>query len=81
VAVLAIYALDRKSVKVAKLASKLTWVGLLASLYLVFLQLFVIKSICIYCMVSAGSSTILFILGVLLLRSLRTYEQTAANYE
>ena len=71
VAVLSIYALDRKSVSFAKLASKLTWVGLLASLYLVFLQLFVIKSICIYCMVSAGSSTVLFILGMTMLRKVR----------
>lgn len=36
--------------------------GFIASLYLVFLQLIVIRSICLYCMASAITSTALFIL-------------------
>lgn len=36
-------------------------IGFMMSLYLVGLQLFVIKAICLYCMVSALTSTILFI--------------------
>lgn len=40
-----------------------TFVGLTASIYFVYLQLGVIKSICTYCMVSALVSLILFILS------------------
>lgn len=65
---LSVLALDRKSVIVSRLAGKLSWIGLLASVYFVYLQLFVLKSICIYCMISAAGSTIIFILGMLVLR-------------
>jgi uncharacterized membrane protein len=44
--------------------SRFTLVGFLASLYFVFLQLFIIKAICLFCMFSAGTSTILFIFGI-----------------
>lgn len=40
--------------------------ALLASVYFVYLQLFVIKAICFYCVLSAASSTALFILSLLL---------------
>lgn len=40
--------------------------ALLASIYLVYLQLFVINAICTYCMVSAGNILILFIISVYL---------------
>lgn len=40
----------------------LSAVGFLSSLYFVYLQLIVIQSICIYCMASAGMSTLLFLL-------------------
>ena len=49
-----------------------TIVGLLASAWFVYLQLFVIKAICPYCMASAGTSMILFALGMLVLRHHRT---------
>lgn len=39
-------------------------VGFLSSLILIYIQIFVIKSICIYCMLSALTSTFLFILAV-----------------
>lgn len=42
-----------------------TLIGFLASLYFIFLQLVVIKSICLYCMLSAAISTTLFILAVI----------------
>lgn len=38
--------------------------GFLFSLWLIYLQLFVIDAICIYCMMSALSSTALFLLGL-----------------
>ncbi len=43
--------------------------GFLFSLYLVYLQLFVIKAICVYCAGSALISTILFILSLVLVLS------------
>ena len=36
-------------------------IGFLSSLYFIFLQVFVIKAICLYCMLSALTSTLLFI--------------------
>jgi uncharacterized membrane protein len=49
-------------------ASRLTVLGLAASIGFVFLQLFVIKAICLYCMLSASASAVLFILGVVVIR-------------
>lgn len=48
-----------------------TWLGLLASAWFVSLQLFVIHALCLYCLVSAGTSTGLFITGMLYLRGQR----------
>lgn len=42
--------------------------GFLFSLYLVYLQLVMIKYICIYCMLSALSSTLIFILSLIIFR-------------
>jgi uncharacterized membrane protein len=49
-------------------AAALTPVGFLASLWFVYLQFFIIKAICLYCMISAGSSTLLFALGLFVLK-------------
>ncbi len=65
--ILLIIYLDIRKNKVLSLASLLTVVGFLASMWFVYLQLFIIKAICLYCMVSAVISTILFILGVIIL--------------
>lgn len=61
---LAILYLDTKREKVIRFAAFLSPVGFLASLYFVYLQLFVIKEICSYCAASALTSTILFIFGL-----------------
>lgn len=42
----------------------LTWAGLLASAWLVFVQLALLKAICPYCMVSALTSTVIWITGL-----------------
>ena len=42
--------------------------GFAASMVFVHLQLFVIRAICPYCMLSAVSSTLLFVLGLILVR-------------
>lgn len=50
--------------------------ALLASLYLVYLQLFVIKAICAYCMVSAANILILFIISIYLNAKNKTLEKS-----
>lgn len=61
--ILAIAYLDGKK-SLINLAAKLTPLGFIASLYFVYLQLFVIHNICQYCMASAATSTLLFIAGM-----------------
>ena len=46
----------------------LPFLGFAASIYFVSLQLFVIRAVCLYCMISAASSTLLVILAVLLIK-------------
>ncbi len=48
-----------------------TALGFLASVWFVYLQLFVINAICLYCMLSALTSTILFMLSVYILKYLK----------
>jgi len=53
--------------KLLNLTARLTFIGLLASLWFIYLQLFVIKAICLYCMFSAFTSITLFIFGLFVL--------------
>jgi uncharacterized membrane protein len=62
--VLLIAYIDSKSVRLWRLACLFTVVGLVASIYFVALQIFVISAFCLYCLVSAGTSTLLFIIGM-----------------
>lgn len=48
-------------------AAKFTVVGFLMSVWFVYLQLAVIKAICFYCMISAATSTLLFVTSILFL--------------
>ena len=66
--ILSVAYLDTKHKKIIIIASYLTATGFLASVYFVFLQLFIIKAICPYCMVSAMLSTVLFINGIIMLK-------------
>lgn len=54
--------------KLLKIAAYLTVIGLLASLWFIYLQIFVIKAICLYCMFSAFTSITLFIFGIIVLK-------------
>jgi uncharacterized membrane protein len=67
---LSVYCLDTGNRRILNWLSWYTVAGLIASIYFVSLQVFVIEYICIYCMLSAASSTGLFILGMLTLRSM-----------
>jgi len=57
---------------------RFTLIGFLASLYFVYLQLFVLQAICTYCMVSAFTSTTLFILGVVVMYKEKSMESVRA---
>jgi uncharacterized membrane protein len=66
--------LDTGRIEMIRLASGLTAIGFVSSIYFVYLQLFVIQAICIYCMLSALASTVLFIIGMMMLRGMRHQE-------
>ncbi len=63
--------IDRKNEKLLNMIAWFTVSGLVASIYFVSLQLFVIKAICQYCMGSATTSTLLFIFGMITLSKLK----------
>lgn len=60
--------------RIATAASWLTLGGFGASIYFVYLQLFVLEAICPYCMTSAASSTVLFVLGFIFLKNRRAVQ-------
>ena len=68
VLILSLLYFDTKNPKLGKLILPLTCAGLLASAWFVYAQIFLIKAICQYCMVSALTSTTLFILGLITLK-------------
>ena len=59
---------DTRKEMIVRIAAGLTTIGFLASLYFVYLQLFVIQAICLYCMISAVSSFLLFFTSIFILR-------------
>ncbi len=61
---LGLWFLAKEDHRLVFLASLLTIMGALVSAWFVYLQLFVIKAICVYCMISAITSTLLFIFGM-----------------
>ena len=63
--------INKGDIKLLKYVSYLTIVGLIFSAVLVYVQLFVIGSICAYCMFSALTSTTLFILAMYNLKKLK----------
>ncbi|MEK7460020.1 MAG: vitamin K epoxide reductase family protein [Patescibacteria group bacterium] len=65
---LAILYLDTKRVLFARLILPIATLGFISSAYFVYLQAFVIKAFCIFCLVSAGVSALLFILAVMIYR-------------
>jgi len=65
--VLVILYLDTGKISLIRFVSRFSIVGFAASLWFIYLQLFVIKAICFYCMVSAVTSTSIFIIGIRLM--------------
>lgn len=69
--ILSIAFLESGKMAILRFASYLTIIGIIASAYFVYLQFFVIGQICQYCMISAGTSTGLFALGVFVIKKSR----------
>lgn len=67
---LALLYLDTKNLFVAKLIPVATTLGFLSSLYFIYIQKFKIGAFCIYCILSAIVSTLLFALGFRIYRLL-----------
>ena len=64
----AIIFFDSKKDKTLFILGYLPIAGFVASMFLLFLQIFVIKALCIYCIISVLTSTILFVLGLKVLQ-------------
>ncbi len=69
---LALLYIDTKNLLVARLIPVAGTLGFLSSCYFVYIQKFKIGAFCIYCILSAIISTLLFILGLQVWRKLRT---------
>ena len=57
----------------------LTVLGFLASLFFLYLQFFVIRAVCEYCLVSVAASTILFVISVFMARQMTLNDNNIAN--
>ncbi|PIQ67017.1 MAG: hypothetical protein COV95_00990 [Candidatus Zambryskibacteria bacterium CG11_big_fil_rev_8_21_14_0_20_40_24] len=66
--VLAIIYLDKKKNKVFKLLPWVTTLGVTTSLWLLYVQVFILKSLCSYCIISAFISITLFVIAVVILK-------------
>lgn len=58
---------ETKKVILARSIAVLTGLGFLFSLWFLYLQVYVIKALCLYCLTSAAASTILFSLSLIVL--------------
>ena len=65
VLVLAMYYADKKRAITLSLFHAVTTVGFCMSLWFLYAQAFIIKAWCTYCLLSAGTSITLFILGII----------------
>lgn len=73
--VLTISYLESKKYKLAFFISRFTIIGFLASLWFVYLQVFVLKALCLYCLFSALTSTALFVISAIFTLRRRTPEK------
>ena len=66
--ILAVAYFDSGRAKILSFLARFSVLGFLASLYFLYLQLFVIGAVCIYCLGSLATSALLFILGVMVVK-------------
>jgi len=67
--VLLIAYFDMRDGRMLRIFSWLTAIGFLGSVYFVYLQVFVLAAYCLYCLVSAATSTLLFVSGIQIMRT------------
>ncbi len=72
IGVLGLLYLDTKNTLFARLLLPATALGFAMSVYFIYVQKFLIKAFCVYCVLSAIVSTILFFLGLTIHRKLKT---------
>ena len=61
---LSVYFFDKKHERALQCISKITWLGLGAAIYFSAIQAFVLQAWCQFCILSAITSTLLFITGM-----------------
>ena len=69
--ILVITYFDTKREVFIRSALLVTFVGMIASLWFTFLQIFVIHAFCQFCLISAATSTTLFIISIISLKKYR----------
>ncbi|MBP6858959.1 MAG: vitamin K epoxide reductase family protein [Candidatus Pacebacteria bacterium] len=70
---------DTKKTVILKWTLSITIFGLLMSLWFIFLQAFVIKAWCLYCLGSAASSIVLFVLAGIVFKKYMIYKEEILN--
>lgn len=73
VIILAILYFQTKQIKFVKIIWSLSLLAFLASLYFVYLQVFIIKALCLYCLTSALTATLIFVLASVFCRRARLH--------
>ncbi|MBI5306590.1 vitamin K epoxide reductase family protein [Candidatus Wolfebacteria bacterium] len=66
--ILAVAYFDTKKEKILYFTARFVFVGFFVSLWFLYLQLFIIKAVCLYCIFSAITSIILFLLGLFVIK-------------
>ena len=61
IVILSVKLLENNSAKIFNILLWLSGFGFIASIGLLYLQIFIIKALCVYCLISAGSSTLIFV--------------------
>jgi uncharacterized membrane protein len=70
---------DRKHLYILSIIARLTTLGFLVSLILIYLQAFIIRAFCFYCLLSALTSTGLFMLALIYRGRLKMVDPTACR--
>jgi uncharacterized membrane protein len=75
----AYFYLEYRSRKYFKLVAALTVTGFAFSFWLTYVQAFILKEFCQYCLLSGLTSTILFLLGLAVFKTFAPYRSPNAN--
>ena len=70
---------DTQRINIMKIVSWLTLIGVGASLWFLFLQVFIIKALCLYCLISATTSFSLFGIGAYTIYTTRNFLQYSSQ--